>query len=225
MCRLIVDWKTEIEQQSRSAAVVQVEAAQVEALAGVLSRISHDEPNFQYMIPDDEERFRLLPRFFRIALRARLMCGETYTTRTIDGGALWIGPDSAWAPRRKVRTGFLSMPHELGGLNFTRCLTLGACLAEVRSRLTGGLHWYLEALGVEPAMRRRRIGSRLIEPVLARADFDGVACYLETFNENSLSFYRRHGFRIAAAGKVPAGGPDFWAMIRAPQTPTAATYF
>lgn len=31
--------------------------------------------------------------------------------------------------------------------------------------------------------------------VLAKADKQGVACYLETMHEENLSFYRKHGLR------------------------------
>jgi GNAT superfamily N-acetyltransferase len=86
-----------------------------------------------------------------------------------------------------------------------------------RRRLAPEFHWYLMALGVEPSKQRKGLGTRLIEPILACADSSGLPCYLETFNERNLAFYGRQGFRIAAAGNLP-GGPDFWAMIRAPQS-------
>ena len=57
-----------------------------------------------------------------------------------------------------------------------------------------------------------------IEPILERADSSGLPCYLETFNDKNLSFYKDEGFRIAAAGNIPHGGLDFWAMIREPRS-------
>jgi hypothetical protein len=46
---------------------------------------------------------------------------------------------------------------------------------------------------------------------------EGIPCYVETFNERDLAFFR-HSFRIAGGGHIPRGGPDFWALIRPPQT-------
>jgi GNAT superfamily N-acetyltransferase len=40
--------------------------------------------------------------------------------------------------------------------------------------------WYLVALSVRPEAQRRGLGTQLMEPVLDRADRDGVACRLET---------------------------------------------
>jgi hypothetical protein len=42
-----------------------------------------------------------------------------------------------------------------------------------------------------------------------------MPCYLETFSEKRLAFYKNYGFRITGAGRIPGGGPNFWAMTRA----------
>ena len=43
-----------------------------------------------------------------------------------------------------------------------------------------GASWYREVLSVRPESRRRALGTRLLEPILERADRDGVPCHLET---------------------------------------------
>ena len=88
-------------------------------------------------------------------------------------------------------------------------------LEEVHRRLACGPHWHLMVLGVEPS-NRDALGENLIEPVLSQADAEGVPCYLETFNPGNVTFYKKLGFRIEGAGQIP-GGPNFWAMVRAPQ--------
>jgi hypothetical protein len=55
-------------------------------------------------------------------------------------------------------------------------------------------------------------------PVLAKADWDLQSCYVETFDEGDLPFFKQLGFQIAGGGRIPKGGPNFWAMIRPPQT-------
>ncbi len=57
-------------------------------------------------------------------------------------------------------------------------------------------HWYLNTLGVHPAMQNRGLGAQLLEAGLALADHEGVGAYLESSNERNLVFYRRHGFEI-----------------------------
>ncbi|HEY6546941.1 MAG TPA: GNAT family N-acetyltransferase, partial [Vicinamibacteria bacterium] len=46
---------------------------------------------------------------------------------------------------------------------------------------------------------------------------DGLPASLETLNERNLSFYRRHGFEVAAEGQVPEGGPPYWVLRREPR--------
>jgi hypothetical protein len=72
------------------------------------------------------------------------------------------------------------------------------------------------ALGTEPFKTESAIRQNLMAPVFATADWDLEPCYVETFNEKDLSFYKRCGFQIAGAGEIPNGGPSFWTLIRPP---------
>jgi hypothetical protein len=213
-----MNYEVGFERAGHTGRAIRLEPSQVDGLAAVLSLAFYEGPNFRYMIPDDHARLSLLPAFFHVAIRTSQLYGVVHTTQALDGGALWIGPGHALTPGRMVRTGFLSIPFQLGWANFRHCLNLGARLDEVHQRLAGGLHWYLMAHGVEPSKQGGNIGGALIEPVLSRADSEGLPCYLETFNERNLPFYERHGFRIAGSGNIPGGGPDFWAMLRAPHS-------
>src|SRR5262249_28789734 len=134
--------------------------------------------------------------------------------------ALWIGPGCTRTFDQALRTGMLNAPFRLGWASLRRYLILSTYLEEVHARLASGPHWYLMLLGVEPSDRGQFIGGALIDPVLSRADSDALPCYLETFNSANLPFYKKRGFRIIGGGKIPRGGPDFWAMMRAPQTPS-----
>jgi len=53
--------------------------------------------------------------------------------------------------------------------------------------------------------------------VLARADAEGLLCYVETEKERNLPFYRRHGFEVVVEDDMPNGGPHFWTMRREPR--------
>ena len=77
-------------------------------------------------------------------------------------------------------------------------------------------HWYLEVLSVRPEHQRQGLGSRLVTPILERADRDGLACYLETADPDNVDFYQRFGFDIVdPALEVIAGGPTLTTMRRA----------
>jgi len=185
-----------------------LEISKAEELAAVLSEALCNEPHFRYVIPDDHARLRFLRGYFGSAIRASRLNGEIYTTPPIDGGALWIGPG-----RGLTLASMMTMsPSEAQ----ERCSNLVTHLDEVHQQLVRELHLYLLALGVKPSRQNENVEGILVEPLLARADSDDLPCYLETFNDKHLPFYERHGFRIAGSGKIPGGGPDFWAMIRRP---------
>jgi ribosomal protein S18 acetylase RimI-like enzyme len=207
-----------IRARTHAGPAIPLEPPQADGLASILSRAHHDEPHFRYMIPDERTRLRLLPGLFGVAIRACQLYGEVYTTLSIDGGALWIGPGTQLTLGRVMQTEFPSMPLQWDWSNLRRCMNVGLHLDEVHQRLINRLHWRLLALGVEPSTQKEQVGGKLIEPLLSRADSDGLPCYVETFNVRDLAFYKRHGFRIAGGGKIPRGGPDFWALIRAPRT-------
>ena len=196
--------------------VIRLEMPQAEFLAPVLSRAFHNEPYFTYVAPDERVRRAVLPGFVRSAIRASHLYGEIYTTETIDGAALWINPGRRLTWVRMLRAGMPAMPFTLGWETFKRSMKVGMHVQEVHQRLARRAHWYLMALGVEPSKQGKAIGGALIEPVLSRADAGGLPCYLETFDERNLPFYERLGFRIEGGGHIPEGGPNFWAMLRAP---------
>ena len=78
-------------------------------------------------------------------------------------------------------------------------------------------HWYLEVLGVRPEAQRSGLGSRLIRPVLERADRERLPCYLETSDPANVPYYERFDFEVVddALQLVP-DGPTHVSMRREP---------
>src|SRR6266850_6294186 len=192
-----------------------LEPSQVDSLATVLSRTFQNEPELVYMLPDEQARRMVSPSLFLSAIRAGQRYGEIHTTENADGVAVWIRPEHDLAFRRMVRTGLMDFRFNLGWEYTSRYMKLGVNIEEVRKRLAPSAHWYLMVLGVEISTPAKVIGDALMAPVLSRADSTGMPCYLETFSEKRLGLYKDFGFRIAGGGRIPDGGPNFWAMTRA----------
>jgi len=207
-----------IEDGNQFSRVVPLEPSQTHVLATVLSRAFYDQANFRYIIPNEQSRLDLLTGLFRVAILASQLYGEIYTTQAVDGGALWIRSGTGLPLRQMMRGGFPSRHLHWKSSDLRRYMNSVAHLDEVHQRLVRGPHWHLLAVGMEPTKQKRKIGGTLLEPLLLRADSDALPCYVEVFNEKYLPFFKRHGFRIMGCGKIPRGGPDFWAMERTPQT-------
>jgi predicted N-acetyltransferase YhbS len=65
--------------------------------------------------------------------------------------------------------------------------------------------------------QRRGLGSRLVRPILERADRDGVTRHLETADPASVPYYRRFGFEVVEPSlEVIPDDPSLTTMRRSP---------
>lgn len=78
-------------------------------------------------------------------------------------------------------------------------------------------HWYLMFVGIDPVLQSSGVGTRLLAPVLERADMENVLCYLETPFERTQSFYERLGFELRSESQPFDAPAPVWTMIRTPQ--------
>ncbi|MGH8916606.1 MAG: GNAT family N-acetyltransferase [Acidimicrobiia bacterium] len=70
-------------------------------------------------------------------------------------------------------------------------------------------------LSVRPDHQRLGLGTRLMEPVLGRADRDRVTCRLETSDPANLAYYQRFDFVVVEPPiEVLPGGPPLITMHR-----------
>ncbi len=196
--------------------IIRLDFSQVEFLVTTLSDAFYNEPQFRYLFPDQEMGRKVLSWFFRFIGRSGQVSGEIYTTRNIEGGAVWISRGDAFPFERLIRKGIRATPFKLGS-SFRRCINLSTRLQTVHQRLAMGPHWHLMAVGLKPSKLGNSIASALLQLLLSQADSDGLPCYLETFQERDIPFYEDFGFRVEGAGIIPGGELSFWAMMRLPQ--------
>lgn len=192
---------------------------QREQAVAVLTRAFQDDPMYRYLFPNFEERRRSMERMWDGVLHYSLVYGQVYTTPVLAGVACWLSPGNTRVTTwRMVRTGF-GLQRAVIRLNREarrRVLGLITYTNQIHRRVMTRPHYYLWALGVEPGRQRQGVGSQLLRPVLARADETGVGCYLETETEQNVTFYQKHGFKIAFQGEVAEAGLPLWTMVREP---------
>jgi ribosomal protein S18 acetylase RimI-like enzyme len=193
-----------------------LQETQQQIAAEVLARAFSDDPLMEYLLPDEDKRRHVLPWFFEKGVKYGQLYGEVYTTPdNVDGAALWLPPnDFTMTPFRMLRVGMLAAPFKFGLSTFSRFMSVMNYTEHLHKRDVPPDHWYLFLLGVEPERQGQGIGGRLIAPVIARADAQGLPCYLETSKERNVPFYQKHGFEVVVEGDLPKGGPHFWTMKR-----------
>lgn len=200
-----------------STAPVRLLPSQKPQAVEVLTRAFRDDAGYEYVFPDPDQRLRSLRRLWHALLAYTLLYGEVYTTADLAGIACWLAPGKTeLSLRQALRTGFalpravLGFPKE-GRQRFADVMNYNA---DVHRRLSLGPHWYLAALGVDPAHQRRGVGGALLGAVLPRADAEGLSCYLEAINEENARFYAKRGFVVVHEGDVPGHPFKLWSLLR-----------
>ncbi|HEY1387542.1 MAG TPA: GNAT family N-acetyltransferase [Ktedonobacterales bacterium] len=206
---------------SAGADIAPIQADQLDLAGVALARGFHDDPLAIYMIPDADERARLLPTHFSAFLRLGCVSGEVYTTRgEPEGAAVWFPPhnaeseaERAGGEETRTEDPALGLPPDA----FERFMTVTSALEPLHDEAVPASHYYLALLGVDRDLHGQGVGSRLLRPMLARADAEGIYCYLETYNPANVPFYRKHGFEVVVEDIEPSSGVHFWTFRRAPR--------
>jgi hypothetical protein len=178
--------------------------SQIRSLSSVISRICQDEPNLEYIVPDQAVRRMVLPSVLQAAILAGQLYGQVRIGENHDGIAVWISAEHNLRFRQIMQT---TLPQEC----LERYMKLAESVEVARTHLAVRPHWYLMLLAADASLTDKIIGETLIAPLLSQAD-STATCYLETFDASRLSLYINHGFEITGAGRIPDGGPNFWTM-------------
>jgi GNAT superfamily N-acetyltransferase len=206
--------------QAAPPRIVLISPGQAETAGSILASSHADYPSFRHLFPDDQRRARALRALFtgaaRDAARLRSAYGALGSDGDLSGIALWLAPGKfPWSTLRQLRGAawMLSVLRAYPG-SFRAFMQTGANGARLHP---ADRHWYLETMGVDPAVQRRGLGGRLLEPVLEIADRDQVDCYLETAEPRNAEYYARHGFVVEnPALRLVPDGPAHIAMRRRP---------
>jgi len=75
-------------------------------------------------------------------------------------------------------------------------------------------HWYLFAIGVDPARRGTGVASALLWSRLDQCDHDGLSAYSEATKATSVPLYKHFGFEPTGNPDLPDGAPALTAMWR-----------
>jgi ribosomal protein S18 acetylase RimI-like enzyme len=199
--------------------VILLDPRWVAAAADALAASHAGYPGFRAVFPDPARRARALPAFFRATVADAVRFGAVRAVAAegerLASVAVWLPPGAfPWSAGRKARAtpAFLRVL-AADPANFGRFVRYGT--AAERAHQGMATYWYLVVLGVRPEAQRQGHGTALIEPVLARADRDGVDCRLETADPANVAYYRRFGFEVAdPALRLVPGGPTHTSMHR-----------
>jgi GNAT superfamily N-acetyltransferase len=187
--------------------------AEAPPAAAALAAAFREDPVMSWLFPRPDRRAAVLRDGFELFLRrVWLEHDQCFTTGQIAGAACWLPPGHWHLPAARK----LALLPSLLRIARERAPRFVRLLALVERKHPRAQHWYLVALGVEPAAQGTGLGSRLMYPVLSRCDAEGIPAYLEASSPRNRALYERHGFEVSEELELPAGGPPIWLMWREP---------
>ena len=201
------------------SALIRLPESEIPRAGEVLAKGFFHDPIVLYMFPEKSERARLLPWHFTAFVRYGHLFGEVYSTAgKTDGVAVWLPPGEAeMSPEHIQQAGLDRVPEVLGREPWERFTGIMSYLEHFHRQDVQRRHWYLPLIGIDPSQQGHGLGGALLKPILARADIEGLPCYLETVEPKNVPFYQRHGFKIITEAVEPRSGIQFWTFRRDPQ--------
>ncbi|HTE42335.1 MAG TPA: GNAT family N-acetyltransferase [Steroidobacteraceae bacterium] len=181
------------------------------ALTTTLANAFRVDPMVNWIVRKDEHKRRGFECFFATGLRLYLPLGTVTMTADKLGAAVWV-PRNKWKIGAIRQLALIPAMITIAGLP-----RIGVCadgLAAIEREHPMVPHLYLHHLGVDPSMQGKGYGGRLLHQGLCRADAERLPTYLETGNEETLSFYRHFGFEVTKTITISAGAPPLWLMWR-----------
>jgi ribosomal protein S18 acetylase RimI-like enzyme len=194
--------------------VIPLEAAQIDAAAGAMSRAFQPSPMFTYVFPDEVERTQRSPAFFVQLLRYGRRVGEVAATAGIPQGAIvsWTVPTDETALAAAPEDSLAAMPALLSEAAFARFIALVGHVDAHQDQLVPPPYWYVIALGVEPTAQGQGIGRALVQHHFAQAAATGLPAVLWTDTARNVRFYQGLGMRLVGEGLMPESPFPYWIL-------------
>ena len=197
--------------------VRELRTGDIPAVGAMLARAFANDPTTDWLFPSPKGRERRLERWYRLNVTALADAGEGWVTEDLATAALWLPMGLARGGERPHLATQLWLNLRIGAALRSRLLPALQVNFAVHSRHPREPSWYLAALGTEPALQGRGLGTAVLQPVLRRCDAAGLPATLDTVTAEDVAFYQRRGFEVVDEVKRP-GAPHFRIMRRPPGT-------
>jgi|HubBroStandDraft_2_1064218.scaffolds.fasta_scaffold464375_2 GNAT superfamily N-acetyltransferase len=189
--------------------------ADADPLSQTLARAFFDDPLICFILKDEASRAAKMPRLFKLLFKLGLRYDACDVTAGYEAAALWRPPGQWEIPWWQYIT---------NGVDFLSLFGVGGAahvvgvMDVIEKRHPHEPHWYLQAIGTDPAKQGKGFGGVVMRRQLANADAQGLPAYLESSKDVNIPIYQSFGFEVTGEIKIP-NGPTLWPMWRKAKTP------
>jgi hypothetical protein len=185
----------------------------------MLAHAFSEDDALQNMTGEKEFNEAKMISLFRFIVKASLKYGYVFATSPeIEGIIIWLPENVTYLSVFDFFTcGGTAIIFKHGFSMPWNMMKYEAFIAKRHNYHINEPHWYLLAIAVGKAHRKKGHSSRLMRPFLDYFDKSGMPAYLETGKGNNEAMYRHYGFDLIEKIELPGGGV-FKAMLRHPKT-------
>jgi ribosomal protein S18 acetylase RimI-like enzyme len=195
-----------------TTSIRQASKVDITAISRTLAKSFADDPVKLFLCGGEQLPIDKAMAFFTAFQKVQLRHGHVYTTPGVEAAAIWAPPGEWKVPLSAIvkhTPTFL----KLYGRRFLPNLSV---LTDLEKRHPTEPHYYLDFIGTDPAQQGKGWGTKLMQPMIERADVEGVGMYLESSKESNVPFYARFGFEVREEMQHRRNGPKQWLMWRDP---------
>jgi GNAT superfamily N-acetyltransferase len=185
-------------------------AADADAAAATLGRAFLDDPLISFLLKNETTREANMPRLFKLLFKLGLPHGACDVTSGYEAVALWRPPNEWEIPWWQY---IVNGAEFLGIFGFGGARHVTWVMDIIEKRHPHQPHWYLQAIGTDPAKQGKGFGGVVMRRQLAIADAAGMPAYLESSKGINIPIYKSFGFEVTGEIKLP-NGPTLWPMWR-----------
>jgi ribosomal protein S18 acetylase RimI-like enzyme len=155
------------------------------------------EAEEEFQFKKAPKNLKFLEKLMHTTLKYTINHGRVFASSpNLEGIAAWLSSDKIYiSDWQYIRSGIL-IPILMAGRSWLKKMRVYDEVCKNKHREHANFpHLYLYNLAVHPEQQKKGHASKLLNPVLSILDQFGLACYLET-NEQNIPFYEHFGFQV-----------------------------
>ena len=188
--------------------------------AGVLAEAFQDDPLWNKIIAEGDDKSKKHPIVAEILLRYCFKFGEVYASSENLEGVMAITQDkksymNLWG---LLTSGAILPFMRLGGKSLAKMSNAFTPLDKARyKQMKGKSFIYLQVIGVSKDKQGKGHGRLLLQWLIEKSRQAGIPIYLETETERNVTLYEKLGFKTLEKMTLPVIQQPMWTMIREPE--------